>query len=405
MKLTKVCVDKMVYVKHDRKRDIRWDDVMPGFGVRIYPPTSDGDARKVYVLSYRVAGRKRLITLGYHGVLTLDQARAMAREKLVEIDKGEDPLTTRQKINNGKTIKDLCNTYIERHAKPHKKSWLKDESQIKRFILPTWGTHKVVNVLQADVISLHNKIGKTRPYEANRVLTLLSKMFSLAQQWGYLPDNVKNPAVGIRHYKEQKRDRWVTPEELPRLAQAINEEENIYAAKAIWLYLLTGLRKTELLQAMHSDIDWERKELRLGDTKSGRTHYVPLSEPAIQALKSIPRVVGNPYILPGKKIRAHLVNISKPWLRIRKKANIEDVRLHDLRRTVGSWLAQTGSSLHLIGRILNHSSQSTTAVYARFAQDHVRDALDAHGLRISELANVVTRVDIIDFPKVENSKL
>jgi len=401
MKLTKTAIDKMVYEKQDVQRDVRWDDAISGFGVRIYPPASDGGVKKVYVLSYRVAGRKRLITLGYHGVLTLDQARVMAREKLVEVDKGEDPLTTRQKINRGKTIKDLCSTYIERHAKPHKKSWRKDESHINRFILPAWGAQKVANVLQTDVIALHNKIGKTRPYEANRVLTLLSKMFGLAQQWGYVPDNTRNPAVGVRHYKEQKRDRWVTPEELPRLAQAINEEKNIYAAKGIWLYLLTGLRKTELLEAKWNDIDWERKELRLGDTKSGRTHYVPLSDPAIYLLKNLPKEVGNPYILPGKKDRAHLVNISKPWLRIRKKANIEDVRLHDLRRTVGSWLAQTGSSLHLIGKILNHSSQSTTAVYARFGQDHIRDALDAHGKRISELACPINEAEIIKFPKVQ----
>lgn len=399
MKLTKTSVDKMVYEKHDAQRDVRWDDAMPGFGVRIYPPASDGGVRKVYVLSYRASGRKRLITLGYHGVLTLDQARTMAREKLVEIDQGEDPLTTRQKINSGKTIKELCSTYIERHAKPHKKSWRKDESHINRFILPAWGTQKVINVLQADVIALHNKIGKTRPYEANRVLTLLSKMFSLGQQWGYAPDNLRNPAVGIRHYKEQKRDRWVTPEELPRLAQAINEEENIYAAKAIWLYLLTGLRKMELLQAQHDHISWERKELRLADNKSGRTHYVPLSESAIDVLKSLPRQVGNPYILPGQKPRAHLVNISKPWLRIRKKAGIEDVRLHDLRRTVGSWLAQSGSSLHLIGKILNHSSQATTAVYARFGQDHVREALEAHGEQIKKISKV-NKENVIIFPSM-----
>lgn len=387
MKLTKSVVDKLVYTKKDRKRDIYWDDLMPGFGVRAYPPASDGGVKKAYVLSYRVAARKRLITLGYHGVLTIDQARSMAREKLVEVDKGEDPLTTRQKINSGKTIKELCSTYIERHAKPHKKSWSKDESHINRFILPNWGVRKVFNVLQTDVITLHNKIGKTRPYEANRLLTLLSKMFSLAHQWGYMPESSRNPAVGIKHYKEEKRDRWVTTEELPRLAQAINDEENIYAAKAIWLYLLTGLRKTELLESKWEDVDWERRELRLGNTKSGRIHYVPLSEPAIEILKLLPREEGNPYVLPGKKPCSHLVNISKPWLRIRKQAGIEDVRLHDLRRTVGSWLAQSGSSLHLIGRILNHASQATTAIYARFGQDHLRAALEDHAILLNKISN------------------
>lgn len=387
MKLNKALIDKMRYSKNDNQRDIRWDDALSGFGVRIYPPAKDGLVKKVYVLSYRILGRKRLITLGYHGVLTVEQARAIAIEKLVEVNKGEDPLTTRHKSNRAKTMKELCSTYLERHAKPHKKSWQKDESHIKRFIVPTWGAYKVLSVLQSDVVALHNKIGKTRPYEANRILTLLSTMFKLAHQWGYVPIEHRNPAIGISHFKEHKRDRWVTPEELPRLAKAINEETNIFAAKAIWLYLLTGIRKTELLESQWADVDWDRRELRLRNTKAGRVHYVPLSEPAIQILRELPRANNNPYILPGKIQGSHLVNISKPWLRIRKSAEIEDVRLHDLRRTVGSWLAQSGNSLHLIGRVLNHSSQTTTAIYARFGQDHIRDALEEHGRKLTEVTN------------------
>ncbi len=127
----------------------------------------------------------------------------------------------------------------------------------------------------------------------------------------------------------------------------------------------------------------DRKELKLIDTKNGKPHYLPLSIAAIDILKQLQHIDGNPYVIVGKNTGCHLVNIDKPWQRIRKKAGLEDVRLHDLRRTVGSWLAQSGNSLHLIGKVLNHSNQSTTAVYARFGQDSARDALEQHGQMIT----------------------
>ena len=148
---------------------------------------------------------------------------------------------------------------------------------------------------------------------------------------------------------------------------------------AFWLYLLTGLRRSELLNAKWQDVDWNRQELSVPVTKSGRPHYVPLCSDAVRRLKEIPRVLGNPYIIPGAKNGGRAYDLKKPWARILERAKIEDLKLHDLRRTVGSWLAQSGHSLHLIGRVLNHTSPSTTAVYARFAQTNVRDALEKHG--------------------------
>lgn len=256
-----------------------------------------------------------------------------------------------------------------------------------KYILPIWRNLKVSNIRRADVAALHARIGDSHPYEANRVLELLSKMFELARRWGYLEENAVNPARGIDKYKEAKRDRWVTPEEIPELVRAINQEQNPYVKAAIWLYLLTGLRKSELLEAKWTAVDWTRGELKIPDTKAGRVHYVPLSGPALAMLRSIPRVEGNEFILPGRNPGGHLVNIHKPWQRIRTRAELQDVRLHDLRRTVGSWLAQSGNSLHLIGKVLNHSSTATTAVYARFAQNQVREALEDHARQVVRFAN------------------
>ena len=280
---------------------------------------------------------------------------------------------------------DLCAVYLERHAS-RKRSGHDDRRRIDRYVLPKWNKVKVAAITRAEIASLHHKIGQRAPYEANRVLALIRKMLNCARQWGFVSEAHINPASGIQAHREKSRDRYVTPQELPRLAKAIDDETNVYARAALWLYLLTGVRKSELLGARWDDIDWDRKELRLGETKAGRPHYVPLSGPAIALLNDLPREEGNPHILPGAKKGRHLVNISKPWLRVRKAAGVEDVRLHDLRRTVGSWLAQAGNDLHMIGKVLNHSTVTTSAVYARFGQDMVHQALEDHGQRLMAAA-------------------
>lgn len=424
VKLTKRALDSFKYSGVNNSRDVRWDDQLPGFGVRVYP-----SGKKAFVLSYRITGRKRMFTIGRYGVYTLQQAQDEAKDCLRDISKGNDPLEEKQVKAKGKTVRDLCLEYIERHAKPKKRSWKDDQGRINNHILPEWGSRKADSIKRSDMAILHSRLGgEGHTYGANRLLRLISKMYDLARQWGYIPEDYINPARDIQLFKEHKRDRWVTPAELPKLIEAINEESNIYARNALWLYLLTGVRRSELLTAKWRDIDWDRKELRIPNTKADRIHYVPLSEPAISILKGIPRIEENPFVLPGQKEKAHLVNIDKPWMRAKSHATVllfkdssevklndliiklerklnripklseikavadfeipvalQDVRLHDLRRTVGSWMAQSGNSLHLIGKVLNHSNQSTTAIYARFAEDQARYALEQHGERIMEV--------------------
>lgn len=408
MTLTKRTVDALTYQSSNGRRQVRWDDELSGFGIRVYPT-----GKKAFVLSYRISGRKRLMSIGSYGQYTVDKARKAARKALVAVDDGHDPLEARQRDAQGESVKDLCKAYIERHAKPHKRSWEKDQSRIDRHILPLWGSRKVKSVTGEDVGALHRRIGKgahntsktgrAAPYEANRTLALISKMYELAHQWKFVSKDIENPARGIKPFKETKRDRWVNAEELPRLARAIDTEHNVYVRMALWLYLLTGMRKGELLRARWEDIDWDRQELRLDSTKTC-THYVPLTAPAIAILRDLPRLENNPYILPGHIQGRPLVNINKPWTRIRKTAGVEDVRLHDLRRTVGSWLAQSGNSLHLIGRVLNHSNQSTTAVYARFGQDHVRQALEEHAARLMGVAGKLPTADVVSIVGKERTR-
>ncbi len=214
-------------------------------------------------------------------------------------------------------------------------------------------------------------------------------MFEYARKNGLLPEGCVNPARGIQKFKEQKRDRWIKPDELPQLIKAINEHENIYIRSALWLYLLTGVRKKELLTARWDNVDLNRGELRLPDTKTGRTHYVPLCKLAIEILKELPHLQGNPYILPGRKQGRHLVNIDIPWRKVRRAAGLEDVRLHDLRRTVGSMLATAGYSLHIVSKILNHADVTTTQkVYAHLSQDPLKEALEEHGQNIVQYSEL-----------------
>ena len=408
--------------------DVHWDDQIPGFGVRIYPT-----GKKAFVLSYRARGRKRLMVLGRYGAdLTLEEARTRARKERVKVRDGVDPLEEKRAASQGRSLGELIEAYVERHAKVHKKTWLTDKQRLDRHVPAAWKSRRADAIKREDIAELHDKIGRRWPYAANRLQEILRMMFSLARIWHFVDENAPNPAQGIVRFKEQKRKRWVTPEEVPHLVRSIDEENNVYVRAALWLYLLTGLRKTELLVAKHSDIDWHRAQLRLPDTKSGDEQQAALSAPAIMILRAIPKLAGNPYILPGARRGGHLVNIAKPWLRVRARASVRqwtedddpevsrlverlrqtlkrepnyaecikaagaqemelppglaDVRLHDLRRTVGSWLTQAQVDLNTIRSALRHASISTTLVYSHLGADPARAAMEDHGRRVMEIA-------------------
>ncbi|MCC7254380.1 MAG: tyrosine-type recombinase/integrase [Dokdonella sp.] len=398
MKLTKGSIDRAKYDGTSNARAVLWDEEVSGLGLRVYP-----SGRKAFVLSYRHMGRKRLIALAAYGVLTLDEARTRARKMLAKVEE-VDPLAVREKARMGETFNDLAREYIDRYAKPRKKTWAEDERRIAQHLTKPFGQRKVEGITRADVAALHRRIGQRTPIEANRMLALLSRMFTLAQRWGMIPDAAVNPARGVDRYRETKRDRWLTPAELPRLVQAMNAEPNEVARCAIWLYLLTGARRSELLGAKWEYIDFDRKVLRLPDTKAGRPHEIPLNAQALALIERIPRVEGNPYLLPGGKPGRPLVNIKGPWGRVRKAAGVEDVRLHDLRRTVGSWLAAAGYSLPLIGKVLNHSNVATTAIYARLGHEQARASLEQLGERMMAAAGIAPSATVTPIAEARKAK-
>ncbi len=391
LKLTKRAIDPFVYEGDGKSRDVRWDSTLPGLGVRIYPT-----GRKAFLLSYRVRGRKRMMVLGTFGTLTLEQARTRARKLLVQVRDGIDPLEEKRSAGRGATFRDLIEDFMSRHVEAQKlKTGRAIRRRLERNIPAAWKSRNAAAITALEIEALHQRIGETRPYEANRLLENLRTMYRHAPRWGYLDRSAPNPTDGITKFKERKRKRWVTPEELPRLAKAIDAAPNIYVRAAIWLYLLSGLRKSELLHARWTDVDWRRGILRLPETKSDEEQWAALSRPALAILQALPRQEGNPYILAGIKTGQHLVNIDKPWRSIREAADLEDVRLHDLRRSFGSWLSQSGVDLNRIKEALRHANISTTIIYARLGEDTIKPAVEAHGRRLLKVAGKSAPTEVV----------
>lgn len=362
---------------------VYWDTALESFGVRVYP-----SGRRTYVCSYRINRRKRLAKLGRVDVMSLDQARKKAMAYLGQAANNADPQESLDALKTSLTVAQLCVAYIEGHAKPKKVSWRDDESSLRRHLIPEYGTRLAPLLTTAEMTALHVRIGAKHPYAANDLLDIVRKMYNWARSPAKLiAKDLDNPAVGIQRFPQRKRRRFLTTAEMPRFIAALEAEDSEYARHGIWMLLLTGLRMRELLRAKWEHIDWDMGTLYIGLTKNGEPLLAPLSEVALERLRGIPRIAGNPFLICGLKLGDHFKNLGPVLGRVKRRAGIENLRVHDLRRTVGSWLAQGGTSLHLIGDVLNQKDPSTTAGYAYFQTQHRRDALSEHASKILALSS------------------
>ena len=226
----------------------------------------------------------------------------------------------------------------------------------------------------------------SKPYQANRTLALLSKFFNWAEKHGLRPDG-SNPCRHVEKYRENRRERFLSQAELGRLGDALREAErdkscSPWVVAAIRLLTFTGARRNEILTLRWHHVSEEHGLLCSPTSKTGRK-AVHLNAPALAVLQAIPRLEGNPYVICGERPGRHLVNLEKPWRRIRAAAKLDDVRLHDLRHSFASVAASGGQSLVIIGKMLGHSQPATTARYAHLADDPVEAASDAVGRRIA----------------------
>jgi integrase len=360
---------------------IFWDSELKGFGVVILP-----SQRRTYVVQYRNTDRiKKRLKLGVHGQITAEQARELARLKLAEVTQGKDPAEEKRKIQDLATVKDLAKDYLERHAqKKRPKSVYEDEKLLEKIILPALGKAKIIHVSRRDVETLHLQHEKT-PYQANRALALLSKMFSLAMAWEWC-DN--NPTKGIQKYSEEKRDRWLDDKEMEKLWQVLDEYPNHPTAYVFKFLLLTGARKGEVLNATWDQFDLEKgiwtKPSHL--TKQKKTEYLPLSGEALEVLSEIQKFSspGSPYLFSGRVPGEPLKEVKTFWKSVLKKASLNNIRIHDLRHTHASHLVSSGLSLSIVGRLLGHTQAATTQRYAHLADQSLRQATELFGKKIAK---------------------
>ncbi len=374
-----------------------WDTEVPGFGLRIWP-----SGKRVFIYQYRTKHKQtRRPVIGAYGPMRPEQARQVAREWAVAVQQGGDPGGERRAARGAPTVADLAGRYMAEHALAKKKprSAKSDESNLRNHVVPALGHKKVAAITRADIAKLHHAMRGT-PGAANRVLALLSKMFNLAERWGLRPDGT-NPCRHIDRNPERKMERFLSGEEIGRLGAALAEAERTRtelpsAIAAIRLLLFTGCRLSEILTVQWDQVDYERSCLRLPESKTG-AKVVYLSPPALEVLSGIERQEGNPYAITGAKPGSHLVNLRKPWHRIRERAGLADVRLHDLRHSFASMAAIGGLSLPMIGALLGHTQPQTTARYAHLLDDPVKQAMSMVGERISAALNPSETSEVVAF--------
>lgn len=401
VKLTKSFIDRTTYHAKNGAAYIFWDDSLPGFGIRIYP-----SGKKAFMLKYRYKGRQRNQVIGQYGALTLPQAKEKAKKWLAQIIDGQDPADIREGDRNAITMGQFSNEYLERYAKEHKKSWKEDERRIDTHIRKAWGTRKLESITRKDVDRLYRKVGDRGKYEANRVLALISRLFEIAKQWGYYPETSINPASRIAKYKEKKRESSLTPEQTVKLIKALeaSKKDNLFLWGAIWMLLFTGCRKNEVLRIRWDNVNYKRGILTIPDTKAGRPHHIPITEAIAEILHAleVDRSDINPYVFPGvpKEKGKPLVNIDKSWRNLRKNADLEDFRLHDLRHNFGTSLARMGKSPIIIKEALNHATIEQSMGYIDSLGEETRSAFDEHSRNLMILAGKVKPVQLVDNDKV-----
>ncbi len=385
-RITKATVDGL------KPGNTLWDSQLPGFCVRALKHT------KSYGMKTVVNGKQKWVTIGQHGPFTPDQARTKALELLSKAKRGEDIGKPPVPEVGKHTVAELCARYLSDYARPSKKvsSVRMDEKNIKNHVIPLVGGLAVEDVTYSHIDRLKIDIaaGKTAPTDpvkqikaqgggsavtggkgaSNRTLALLSKMFNLAVKWGLRPDGT-NPVKGITKFQEQAKERFLNNEEIQKLGTALSEMEEkrpIFVA-AIRLLILTGARSGEIQTLKWDYVDTQRAIITFPDSKTGKKS-IPLSTEVLNVLGNLKRIDGNPYVLPGYRHEAYLVNLRKPWKELCGETGLQNVRIHDLRHTFASVVAGNGTSLSVIGTLLGHKRSSTTERYAHLTNEHVARA-------------------------------
>ena len=365
------------------KETIVWDRRLTGFGVRVYP-----SGTKVYIAQARGPHGTRRISLGRHGWLGTVEARRVAARAISKILGGEEPQAHRFGTRGGPTVAQAAEKYLTEHVAVHCKTRTLEirETVIRLHILPALGRMPLTAVRLADALTLHHKLA-SMPTQANVVAITLSQIFRKAQLWGLVPPGT-DPGAQVKLYRLRGRERFLTEVEVERLGRVL-EEEHAHgrtlssAIEAIRLLMLTGCRKNEIIKLRWTDVDLKARELRLRDSKTG-PRVVPLSPAAVSLLEGLTQSAEGEWVIPGRKPGRHFTGLGAAWRRLRVRANLQDVRLHDLRHSFASTALALGESLPTIAKLLGHRRIESTARYAHLERSAVREAAERVAISLAK---------------------
>jgi len=351
---------------------------------------------KTFILYRKVNRKPERIKIGRYPDLTVDKARSAATNLNADISNGTNPAELKRVRRAEMTFGDLFDQYYKHHALPHKKTAITDKQKFNKYLSSNvdgvnLASRQLSEITKATIAQLFAKISKEHKVMANRVLALVSGVFGKAIEWGIW--NQLNPCHGIRKHSEVSRDRFLQPDELPKFFEHLLAYPNTTIRDFILMSLLTGARRGNVMAMRWDQVNLERAEWRIPDTKNGTPQSVPLVPDAVSVLvarKKSAECADSPFVFPGCGKTGHLVAPTKAWNTVRDAAGIADLRLHDLRRTMGSWQAGTGANLSVIGRSLNHKSTQTTAIYARLWMEPVRNSMETAATAMLQAAGLAT---------------
>jgi integrase len=370
------------------KRDTYHDLKTSGLQLRV---TSNGI--KTFSLFRRVKnGSPERVTLGRYPDMTPEQARKESTRLNGLLVQGINPNTDARALKTETSLQELFDEFLK-HRRNKRGAFLSEKTKRSYrydfgLYLEKWGKRKLSQFKDTDFGKLHAEIGKEHPTTANRVIAMASSLFGYAAERKLFKG--ANPAHGIKKFPETKRDRFLQHDELPAFFKALAEEPNDTLRDYFLLSLLTGARRSNVQEMQWSQINFDRAEWRIPTTKNGEPQTVTLSPEAVEILRNR-QGCHDVWVFPGTGATGHIVEPKKAWARVLDRAGIDNLRIHDLRRTLGSWQAKTGASLAIVGKSLNHKSPSTTAIYARLDLDPVRESVEratgamlaAGGLKVS----------------------